>query len=54
MRHRYVGIAVGLVLVLSTAPNVRAQETEVLAAVNATLAAWSEGEYETFVSFYHP
>ena len=55
MRKRSVGIAVGLGLVLLLpAPNVRAQEAEVSAAVHATLAAWTTGDFETFVGFYHP
>jgi len=46
-------LGLGLLL-LAAVPNVRAQEAEVSAAVSATLAAWADGEYETFVGFYHP
>jgi ketosteroid isomerase-like protein len=51
--RRVLGLGLGLLL-LAAVPNVRAQEAEVSAAVSATLAAWAEGEYETFVGFYHP
>ena len=53
MSRRVLGL--GLVLLLLAAvSNVRAQEAEVSEAVNATLTAWADGEYETFVGFYHP
>ncbi len=53
MSRRVLGF--GLVVLLSAAvPNVRAQEAEVSAAVTATLTAWVDGEYETFVANYHP
>ena len=52
MSRRVLGF--GLVVLLSAAvPNVRAQEAEVSAAVTATLTAWADGEYETFVGYYH-
>lgn len=44
--------------VLAAAPllasNVHAQEAEVSAAIQETLAAWTEGRFEDFVAFYHP
>jgi len=51
--RRVVGLGLGMLL-LAAVPNVRAQEAEVSAAVNATLAAWADGEYETFVAFFQP
>ena len=53
MSRRVLGLGLVLLL-LGAVPNVRAQEAEVSAAVTATLAAWADGEYETFVGFYHP
>ena len=53
MSRRVLGLSLGLLL-LAAVPNVRAQEAEVSAAVNATLAAWADGDYETFVGFFHP
>jgi len=47
-------LGLGLVLLFTAVPNVRAQEAEVSAAVTATLTAWVEGEYEAFVGNYHP
>lgn len=50
------GRAVGwlLALLLGGAVSVHAQEAEVTAAVRETLSAWSDEDYETFLSFYHP
>lgn len=53
MRHRVVGLSLVLLLV-GAVPNVSAQEAEVEGAVNATLAAWSSGDYQAFVDQYHP
>ena len=52
MSRRIWGLGL-LLLLVAAVPNVRAQEAEVSAAVTATLAAWAEGEYETFVGYYH-
>ena len=52
MSLRALGLGL-VVLLLGAVPNVRAQEAEVSAAVTATLTAWAEGEYETFVGYYH-
>jgi ketosteroid isomerase-like protein len=41
-------------LLLGGTVSVHAQEAEVTAAVRETLSAWSEEDYETFLSFYHP
>lgn len=36
------------------AGNLGAQQAEVSAAIEETLAAWREGRFEEFVAFYHP
>lgn len=50
------GRAVGwlLALLLGGPLSLHAQEAEVSAAVRETLTAWSNEDYETFLSFYHP
>ncbi len=48
-------LGVGAVLIAGASPGTcDAQESEVRAAVEATLDAWSSGEFDTLASFYHP
>jgi ketosteroid isomerase-like protein len=45
-------LALSLVL-CGAVGNVHAQQADVAAAIHETLAAWAEGRFDDFVSFYH-
>jgi len=53
VRHRALGLSLVLLLT-GVVPNIAAQEADVRSAVNATLDAWSTGQYAAFVDNYHP
>lgn len=46
-------LVVPAALLIGTA-SVAAQQADVEAAIRETLAAWKDGDFESFASFYHP